>query len=446
MFGSAAILLFLAGCTGAGSPGQFFDYQSAATQDSESTSVKAGSKGEKPTVGSASVLLGRAQAGPGYSVNPTVASNGRYNIYTFETERGTYSVTGDALARKHIQELTALEALKAYSPTAEFVHGAGDAATGPVKGVFTTVSNPVGAAKATYANVGRRAKSVQRSFSRAGEFVTTLGKPEKKQPGREDENLLEKIVDRPKEKRRLAQALGVDPYTHFVPLSNELTTMASYSAAGAFGVKRAIAFVPGGAGTVISGIGTFDSLTAQTLDMAPEETAAVNRDLLQKLNIPEPTIKKFLLNDKLTPTEKTLAVGYLVGLSGTAGLEELAAFIAGRMTRHDSFSALQTLSYLSTRPFGNGPVAHTEIVQGIPVFSFGDTRKIALLTSDHLFWTALHANQLSSLGEAPRGHGRGAPKREIWISGGISDLAKRQLQRQGWVVKANIFSHSRWFI
>lgn len=446
MFGSIAFLLFLAGCASKGSQEPFFDYQSEAAQGAESTSAKAGSRGEQPKDGSASALLGNSQVGPNYKVNPTVVSNGRYNIYTFETERGNYTVTGDALARKHIQELTALEALKAYSPTAEFVHGAGDAVTGPVKGVFTAVTNPAGASKATYANVERQAKSVQRGFSKAGEFVTTLGKPEKWQPNREDEDLIDKLVDRQKEKRRLAQALNVDPYTHFVPLSNELTKMASYSATGTFSVKRALGFVSGGAGTVISGIGFVDSFTTQTIDMAPDEISAVNRERLQKLNISDSTIKKFLLSDKLTPTERTLAVGYLTGLSGVAGLENIVAFIAESPTRHDAFFALQTLSYLSAQPFGSGPVAHAEIVHGIPIFSFGDSKKIALLTSDQLFWTPPNASQLSSLGEAPRGNGGGAPNREIWVSGGISDLAKRQLQRQGWVVKANIFSNSRWLI
>jgi hypothetical protein len=444
ILGSAALLTVLAGCAGTEVQGQFFDYQSATVQGSESTSAKAGANREQPTAMSASALLGTFQTGSNYTVNPTVTSNGRYNTYTFETERGAYSVTGDAVARKHIQELTALDALTKYSPPAEFAQGVGSAVADPAKGVFTAVTDPVGASKATYANVERRFKSVQRGMSQAGEFVTTMGKPEKKRPGREDENLLEKIVDRPKEKRRLARALGVDPYTHFVPLSNELNKMASYSAAGTFGVKRAISFVPGGAGTVISGIGTFDSLTARALDMAPDETAAVNRERLQKLNITESIIKKFLLNDKLTPTEKTQAVGYFVSLSDTPGLENIVSFVAETDTRHDALSAFQALHYISTQSFGNERIVNTEIIHGVPVLTLGGSRKIAVFTSDYLFWAPPGASQISSLNAALRGDGRGAPKREIWVSGSISGLAKRQLQRQGWIVKTNIVNNSYW--
>lgn len=440
IFGSAALLLALTGCANTGVQGQFFDYQPAAAQSTESISAKARPQGEQPKVRSASGLLGNSRTGPGYTVRASISSDGRYNSYVFETERGTYSVTGDTLARKHIQELAALEALKQYSPTAEFMHGAGDAVISPVKGVFTTVTNPVGAAKATYTNVGRRLKSVQRGVSQAGEFVTTLGKPEKKRPSREDENLLEKFIDRPKMKRRLAQALGVDPYTHFVPLSNELTKMASYSAAGTFSVDRALSFVPGAAGTVISGIGTLNSFTAQTIDMAPDDIAAVNRERLEKLNIPEPIIKKFLLSDKLTPTEKTLSVGYLVNLSGTAGLESLAAFVAESDTRHDAFAALQTLSYLSAQPFGSGSITNAEIIHGIPVLTLVDAKKVAFFSSDHLSWTSANSSTISSLSAALRSNGRRAPKREMCVSGSISDLAKRQIQRQGWVVKTNIFN------
>ncbi len=440
--GQVALLALLTGCASAGTDSPVFDYAPLAAEAAAATPVKASGKTEKPKVKSAQAILGAHQTGPGYRVQPDVTSDGRYNAYIFVTERKTYSVTGDDLARQHIQELIALDMLKQYSKAKEFAGGMGNAVVRPVKAVVNTVTDPVGTAEGAYTNVKRKVASVQRGVSEAGEFVTTFGNPEQKRPDRESDSLLEKIVDRPKAKRRLARDLKVDPYTHFVPLADELDKVASYSAAGEFGIDRAVGFVPGAAGLAISGIQTLDSLTTQTLDMDPEEIAAVNRDRLEKLDVPKDIIKKLMLNDKLTPTEKTQAVGYLDSLSGTPGLTRLASFIATSDNRRDAFAALLTLGYLSMRPFGEERIGDVEIVERTPILSIGE-RRVAIFSSDDLAWTASNADHLTHLIPALKSNGKGGPKKEIWISGSASRLAERELQRQGWIVKTDAFRSLR---
>lgn len=438
--GSVALLTLLAGCAQSNAPGQVFDYAPVTSAAAALPSGRTTGQHEQPRAKPATAVLGTLQTGPGYTVESDARSDGRYNTYVFATEFGTYPVTGDDLARNHLRELVALDALKKQSLSGEFVHAAGKAVLSPIRGVVNTVRDPIGGAQGTYSNVSRRVGSVRRTLSDAGEFVTTFGKPEKRRPERENENLFEKFVDRPKEKRRLAEALRVDPYTHFIPLSRELNKVASYSAAGSFGVNRALGFVPGGAGTVFSGLGTLDSLTSQTLDMPPDETAAVNRERLEKLNIPEDTIKRLLLSDKLTPTEKTRTVGFLSGMSGAPGLEALASFVASSETRVDAFTALQTLAYLSARPFGNDGISGVEIVERIPVISVGANRRVALFTADDLAWTSENAAQLSQLGTALASSSNSRIRKEIWISADASAMARRELRRQGWLVKTNVFS------
>ena len=280
---------------------------------------------------------------------------------------------------------------------------------------------------------------MQRGLSDAGEFVTTFGKPEKKRPERENESLLEKIADRPKEKRRLANALDVDPYTHFLPLSNQLNNVASYSAAGSFGIKRGLGFIPGAAGTVMSGLGSIDSFTNQTLDLPPDETAVVNRERLQKLNIPEDAIRRLLLTDKLTPTEKTGIVGYLSSMSGTPGLGALTLYVASSETRVAAYAAVQTVGYLATRPFVTEPISNLENVEGVPVVSLGTNKRVALFSADDLAWTPENAAQLSKLDTVLANDNNARFSQYIWISGNASPMAKRELQRLGWIVKTSAF-------
>lgn len=427
------------GCASTAPDRQIFDF-AVPPPAATASIVEAKGKIELPRKQSAVALLGASQVGAGYAVQQDVLSNGRYSIYTFKTGHGTYSVTGDALAREHIQELVALDALKKRSRTGEFVHGVGSAVTGPVKAVYSTVTDPGGAATATYSNVKRKVAAVGRGVSKASEYITTFGNPEETQPDREDDGLLEGFIGSPEAKRRLAAALKVDPYTHFKPLAKELDKVASYSAVGKFGIDTAAGFVSGGAGTVITSLQRLDSFTERTLSMDPEEAAAANRERLKKLGIAKAATNKLLLNDKLTPTEKTQAVGYLNTLAGVQGLGELVSFIATSNTRHDAYAALQALSYLSGRPFGGDPVGNVEVIDRTPVLVMGDGKRIALLTSDDLAWTRGNADRLSTLGDALGNGSKGGPAKEMRISGNVSALAKRELQRRGWIVKDNAFN------
>ena len=118
--GQVALLMLLVGCASTGMDNQIFDYASLAPETAAATPIKTNRKTEKPKVKSASALLGAYQNGPGYIVQSTVISDGRYNTYMFATQSGAYSVTGDDLARRHIQELIALNTLKQRSKTKEF--------------------------------------------------------------------------------------------------------------------------------------------------------------------------------------------------------------------------------------------------------------------------------------------------------------------------------------
>lgn len=433
------VLPVLAGCASRDTNGKFFDYASPPAQAAEATSSNSRRPTEAPKPRSAAALLGTYRTGAGYEVQPDVASDGRYNTYTFTTKAGSYTVTGDGLARKHLQELLALEALEKRSPAGEFIQGVGGAVASPVVAVYHTVTDPIGATKAGYSNITRKVHSVRRGVSGAGEFITTLGHPEKKRPDREDDSLLQTFVGIAKTKRRLAAQLKVDPYTHYLPLAGELDKVASYSAVGGFGIDKAIGFVPGVGGAIMSGLGTLDSVTERTLDMDPSESAAVNRDRLTALHVPEATIKRFLLNDKLTPTEKTQAVGYLVGLSGTPGLADLAGFIAGSDTRIGAFAALQTLAYLAFRPSDLNRIDGMQVVGGVPMLEVAGGR-VALFTADELAWTVPNAGLFSGVEAMLAGSGGEGGRKEIRISGEASALAVRQLQSHGWIVKTNAFA------
>ncbi|MES0883998.1 hypothetical protein [Roseibium sp. SCP14] len=435
-----AILALLTGCASTGDPSGLFDYSETTTAKAVEPATESSFKGrtEEPKPKSAETLLGKHQSGSEYTVRPDVANTGRFYVYSFETSYGNYTVTGDALARKHIQELIALAELKKFKRSDELIEGVTESVTGPVKAVYGTVTNPVGTAKGSYEKAKRTVKSVGRNVASASEYVTTFGKPKKEAPERESDGFIEGIFSRPSVKRELAQELKVDPYTHFRPLSDKLDEIASFEAAGSFGVNTAVSFVPGAGGMVISGLQTYETVTDQALDRPPKEIAAVNLERLQDAGVPEETARKFLLSEKFTPTEKVLAVTYFRSVASASGAPALIELLAESRSRSDAYAALQALYYTANHgPSGQKPT-HIAVTRTIPVLTFDQNRKIALFAYDELSWTVENATLVQSVQQFAKAGSKSRTKLEIHVSGDVTSLAKTQLKRKGWAIVPNI--------
>jgi hypothetical protein len=72
-------------------------------------------------------------------------------------------------------------------------------------------------------------------------------------------------------RRKLAFNLGVDPYTSFPPLEEQLKRLATANALGQTGANAGLAFVTGGAGIAISVGGTSGALRDALRDKPPAE-------------------------------------------------------------------------------------------------------------------------------------------------------------------------------
>ncbi|MEM9632213.1 MAG: hypothetical protein AAGA50_12860 [Pseudomonadota bacterium] len=442
---SLAILALLTGCASTGDPSGLFDY----TETTAATVVEPASKKpfkgrtEKPEPKSAETLLGKHKSGSQYAVLPDVANTGRFYVYSFETEYGDYTVTGDALARKHIQELIALAELKKFKRSNELIEGVTESVTGPVKAVYGTVTNPVGTAKGSYEKAKRTVKSVRRNVSSAGEYVATFGNPKKDAPDRESDGFIEGFFNRPSVKRELAQELKVDPYTHFRPLSEKLDEVASFEAAGSFGINTAVSFVPGAGGMVISGLQTYESVTDQALDRPPEEIAAINLEQLQDAGVSEETARAFLVNEKFTPTEKVLAVTYFQGVASASGAPALIELLAESRSRAEAYAALQALYYTANHGQSGKKPEQIAVTRKIPVLTFDQNRMIALFAYDELSWTEQNAALVKSVQQFAKGKSDRKAKLEIHVSGDVTPLSRAQLRRNGWTIVPNIAERER---
>src|SRR5262249_45167905 len=84
-------------------------------------------------------------------------------------------------------------------------------------------------------------------------------------------SLLASVTGGAMARRKLAFELGVDPYTSFPPLEEQLKRLATANALGQTGANAGLAFVTGGAGIAISAGGTSDALRENLRDKSPAD-------------------------------------------------------------------------------------------------------------------------------------------------------------------------------
>ncbi|MEM8837645.1 MAG: hypothetical protein AAGE89_06095 [Pseudomonadota bacterium] len=295
---------------------------------------------------SASVLLGSDRRGTFYEVSEQVTSDGRFYVFHVVTDRGAYQIRGMASMRKHLQELKALDELKERSRAAEVAKGAGDTLMAPIKSAVTIVTKPMTAAKNTMGNA-RSAYSMAKRMG--GKLKRRMGGKEAEKltvPEREKTGFVGKMFGKTKTRIELARALEVDPYTHYLPLKGRLNQLASFHAAGEFGTRRSMFFIPGVGSMVVSGLALTKPVQKDLMEKTPRELARINRQRLRNGGYNQRHVKRFVTNPIYTPTEKTVLSELLAGLTVFEGRDALLAYLASVATRHQASSALVVVGKL----------------------------------------------------------------------------------------------------
>src|SRR5215472_15698846 len=191
---------------------------------------------EKEPVLSAKDLVGpELLKGPHFTTDPKVPVVGFLARFTIRSPYGIFEAHGQRMLPIRVNEVEALSALDNVSRSREFTAAAGRAIARPVTAAANIVTRPVETARGIPAGVGRlfgRVRLAGRSIGRAatapeqrvGEVtITALGFEE--------------------ECRRLAERLGVDPYTTNLVLSERLTNVAWVAFSRRAGIQALFFFV-----------------------------------------------------------------------------------------------------------------------------------------------------------------------------------------------------------
>lgn len=379
---------------------------------------------EQPPVFPAVEILGAAASGTNYVVVDPVPSDGYLRNYTLKTPVGTFRVNGDQMLFLRFKELAALDALNKIAGSKRFAEAVVKAGLSPLEFAGNLITKPITTVENTVTGVGQ-------FFDGIGSGVRNAGKSQ--------DSAIASITGAAKEKRLLAYKYGVDPYTDFKPLADRLDKLAEASALGGLAVKGAFIAVPGAAGAVVSNVSTANTLNEAVRDNSAAQLLDANRKGLLGLGINKAIVEKFLSNRNYTPVDVVAMVAALTQMRKLGGLDIVVARAATARSRDIAYLTRRRIELIAIYHKKNGTLASFMAVQGspFPLCVTKDNGIVGLFPFDAVAWTEPTGQVFAAMTAAAAEHGATGSKL-FAITGTVTPLARKNLERLGWKLRENI--------
>jgi len=379
---------------------------------------------EKPPSFNAAQLPGIKRVGANYTIRNPVRSDGILRVYVLATPYGDLTVQGDEMLRMRINELNALAALEKVSSSETFGRALAEAGLSPLKFAGQLIMNPIGTVNDTLTGVGA-------FFGRLGSGINNAG--------RTPDDAVSSLFGVTDQRRHLAAAYGVDPYTDLPPLATKLEQLSQAAAMGGLVVTGALLAIPGGVATLVaSNLSTAYKLNNIGIDeLARDYTAAqildINRKILFDMGVEEGLRERLLANRNYTPIDMAAMVAALESMAAVRDRQVFVARAAAANSRALAYVTRRMAEALANDDRRHGGYVRFVFLAGFPYVLTRDGRVMAIVPIDILSWTRETA---AGFGKVSADHKRVAPKARgvLRIAGRATSLAKRQLKAQGWAV------------
>ena len=360
------------------------------------------------------ILAADVVAGPNHRVEERVENDGFVNHYTITSRFGTVGAVSTAELRQRIHEMNVVAALDALAGTSEFAKNVGSTAGKAVKGAGKLITHPVSTVSGAVSGVGKL-------FQRAGDSV--FGAP----ASDSEDDAVKRLIGFSSVKRAYAKEFGVDPYSANPILQEHLERVAWAGYAGSIGASAALLAVPGGAGAAISVAKGSETLGEVDVSVAPTDLRRMSRQRLEAMGVSTEIIDVFLGNTVYAPTTQSRLVAALAGMQGVAGRDTFIKVALATDSRDVAFYRERQARLYSGYHRNVTALAGFDPLAGVATGRTASGKVVVVAPTDYVVWTQSLARTFARAGQQ-------GGEREIWLAGGVSDLARSQMEQRGWKV------------
>jgi hypothetical protein len=459
--GVLALLMSVASCQSPGPASQ--PVNDSAAQAKEQAAVEAFSAKElEPEVSlrsAADILPETLLTGLYHTVRNEVVARGFVHYYVIESPYGEFLAAGDDEVRQRIREITAVADLRRLSKTEVITDSATDAAKRSYVAAKEVIDKPWETAKAIPSGLERLFKRSKRQAEDAYDNVnewyqgedsgSASGQSEDAQAANEGltkaklrdaadlgidegQNYLKGSLGFNRELRRLAQRLGVDPYTRNAVLRNEMASMAWTATAGSFAINLIMPDVP-------APIGLLKNTQELVWNTNAIDLLLRNEEIVRHMGIDSAISVLFFDNEFYTLSDQTRLVQAMERLQGAENIDRILSKAAQVESREESRFYVRSAELLALYHEHRAPVEKLiEDEHGPLTASDKDGRLIVALPLDYLNWSRSAHDIAMAMYDSLKPFSD-SDASEVWIEGIVSSRALQVLSQLGWTVNERAF-------
>jgi hypothetical protein len=353
--------------------------------------------------------------GEGYELAPSTTVYQGVAIFEMQGEFGSSTLVGVQGLHERIDELRAIEQLRAMKGTKVYGDALKNSAIAPVETVKNLATSPID----TMADIGRG----------LGGFLSDVGYSIVSDDPNQD-NVAKTAVGFATAKRQFAYALGVSPYSDFQPLQDELSEVSWTSVSGGLTVTVGFSAIGGTTGTLVQATGTAESMRSLVRDNSPRKLDKINHDKLLAMGVKESLADAMLDNFNYDPENETRLIGALASMEGVTG-RELFIKIAALQDQSYNARLMREWAELFANYHANvQKVKAIVMAQTAPLLLLKDGTVLALFPADYITLDPTFEARYRALTEALRV--QGLEPGEVWITGKVDPELKPVLVKIGW--------------
>ena len=354
-------------------------------------------------------------SGEGFKVDSRVVNDGVQNTYLLETRYGNFSVTGDDALRKRVREVRATIALEELKDSEEFKEAAKGSVEGLVAGGKALVNEPVATSKGAYRGVRQWLGNVGSSIDSEDPY---------------QDGALKTAVGYDAVRRGYAMEMGVDPYTDFEPLQEQLAEVAKVSTAGSMVTSMVVSTgINSNLLGAVRNVSSLASMKKLLLDNPPFALAEINGEKLKAMGIQGYQVDALLKNYHYSPTEMTIMVAALESMGEVSGRDIFVAFASSapdeEVAQFMHYYAVMLAAYVNRVEPGD-----LVDISGNVWLASRSGILVGAFPLDYIHWTA--ATEASTGRASDRAQELGLEHKALFLRGRFSPAARAALEKRGW--------------